>query len=98
MPKVNGIGMEYLALRDEMDELKERLESSGAALTDEMIKQELREIMVVKADNAERIGNIIKPSKTVTDHACFAIFKDRDVRAVVTGDPLQIPWIPRHAP
>ena len=41
-------------------------------------------------DLAQRVGNLIIPSKTVTDHACFAIFKDRDVRAVVTGNPLEL--------
>ena len=41
-------------------------------------------------DLAQRVGNLIIPSKTITDHACFAIFKDRDVRAVVTGNPLEL--------
>lgn len=37
-----------------------------------------------------KVGNVIHPAKTETDEALFVMFKDREARTAVTGDPLKI--------
>ena len=37
-----------------------------------------------------KVGNVIHPAKIEKDEAIFVMFKDREARTAVTGDPLKI--------